>query len=122
MRALLVGLALVASCGGGSGSAKSGAQCGFAPGVGTGLPGACAAGRALLSCESPMGGGCTCVTDDVCGGCDIVPCVNKCKAGEYAVACGGPPNPNITYDDPPAGCRADLPTPAGSVFYCCPCR
>ncbi len=48
-------------------------------------------------------------------------CQNHCSPTEFGIICGsvGPnPGPEVT---PPPTCRAVVPTPAGVVFYCCPC-
>lgn len=95
-------------------------------------PGACHAARALITCEGPSGG-CGCMSDDAmtCSGptpCGLSygysTCQDQCAAGEYAVACGGPPQPDASFVDqqPPSGCRSLSPTPSGVVSYCCPCE
>jgi hypothetical protein len=94
-------------------------------------PGACHASRALISCDGPSGG-CECASDDVmacpadtaCGLSNgYTTCQDECAAGEYAVACGGPPRLDAGFVDqqPPSGCRAGLPDPGGVTLYCCPC-
>ena len=91
-------------------------------------PGACTIGRAALTCTLPSGGGCGCVSngtscDDACGPASGATCQNHCNDNEYAVACGGPPrtDASTSYASPPPGCRGVEFTPAGLVFYCCPC-
>jgi hypothetical protein len=87
--------------------------------------GACRPAHALLSCEL---GQITelCLSDDPtkCPSDNVVPgatvaCHDLCGQQEFAVACGsvgaGPTS------DPPAGCHGAQVTPAGIVFYCCPC-
>jgi hypothetical protein len=123
-------LAAATGCGGGplagsqTDAVVGASQCRHDPSVGTGAPGACGAGRALFECRMPNGG-CDCITDGTtCNGCETdATCANKCNANEYAAACGsvGPPDPSITYANPPAACRIVYPTPAGVTFYCCPC-
>jgi hypothetical protein len=88
--------------------------------------GACRAARTLLSCSAPNGAGEECTSDDPtqCSGDNGMPgvtftCHDVCGAHEYGAACGSiGPGPT---SDPPAGCRAAEATPAGVVFYCCPC-
>jgi hypothetical protein len=82
----------------------------------------CAPARAYVSCT--LSGGVTehCLSDHATS-CPNVPsfdpCKDQCRPEEYAVACGGVgPGP---IPDPPAGCRAIPPNPAGYIFYCCPC-
>ncbi len=88
--------------------------------------GACQPAHALLSCT---GGNLTelCLSDDPtqCPGDNAVPnvtfndCHDLCGSQEYAVVCGSVgPGP---ISDPPAGCHGAEATPAGIVFYCCPC-
>jgi hypothetical protein len=88
--------------------------------------GACQPAHALLSCTD---GNVTelCLSDDPtrCPGVSALPgvtvdnCHDLCDPQEFAVVCGsvgpGPTN------DPPAGCHGAEATPAGIVFYCCPC-
>jgi hypothetical protein len=85
------------------------------------------AARAVLSCTNADGGEGTCVTSDAA--CDTsgtnvagpFTCQNHCSPSEFGIACGHvgvSSDPEVT---PPPTCRAVIPTPAGVVFYCCPC-
>jgi hypothetical protein len=82
---------------------------------------ACHVGRAYAEC----GNYCGCLSDDpatcaVCG--EARTCTNRCKAHEYAAACGGSPVPGgPLYADPPATCRSVLIFPSGTQIFCCPC-
>ena len=51
-------------------------------------------------------------------------CQDQCAESEYAVACGGPSQPDAAYvnQQPPSGCRLALATPSGVAFYSCPCE
>jgi len=82
--------------------------------------GQCQAKRALVQC-SFQGLSVECLSDDPtkCPNVTSGTCVDQCASDEYAVSCGQVgPGPIGT---PPAGCRNLLATPAGIVFYCCPC-
>jgi hypothetical protein len=87
--------------------------------------GACRPAHALLSCEL---GQLTelCLSDDStkCPGDDVAPgataaCHDLCGQQEFGVVCGAV-GVGLT-GDPPAGCHGAQDTPAGIVFYCCPC-
>ena len=88
--------------------------------------GACRAARTFLSCTAPNGVGEECTSDDPtqCSGGNGMPgvtftCHDLCGPEEYGAACGSiGPGP---ISDPPAGCHGAEATPAGVVFYCCPC-
>jgi hypothetical protein len=90
---------------------------------------ACGMGVTLLDCTDARGYGCECVASDPAGGCtgcgpaEGYTCQNKCAPNEYATACGGPPSfdGGFAYEGPPDGCRVASVTPAGLLFYCCPC-
>ncbi len=95
-------------------------------------PGGCRASRALVSCSGPSGG-CECASDDsttcpapvTCGlAYGYTTCQDQCAATEYAVACGGLPQPDAAFvnQQPPSGCRLALATPGGVALYCCPCE
>ena len=89
--------------------------------------GACHAARALLSCVGSNQTFEDCLSNDpaACPGPASMPgvtftCHDVCAPHEYGVACGSiGPGP---ISDPPAGCHDPLATPAGIVFYCCPCQ
>ena len=95
-------------------------------------PDGCRASRALVACNGPAGG-CDCRSDDAttcptpttCGlAYGYTTCQDQCADNEYAVACGGPPQPDAAYvnQQPPSSCRLALATPGGVAFYCCPCE
>jgi hypothetical protein len=123
---------VIAGCGsaapispeGGTQAASTQSQCKHAAGVDDVSPGACAVGSAYLVCNFASGAGCLCVTDaqscDGCGSGSGATCQDQCKAGEYALSCGGPPS-SIAYASPPTACRGIGSTPAGNTYYCCPC-
>jgi hypothetical protein len=46
-------------------------------------------------------------------------CDAECAPNEFSVRCGGVGPGSVP--EPPAGCHSGVPTPAGIVFYCCPC-
>ena len=87
------------------------------------------AARAALSCTSSTRS-VLCLSDDVqqCPtgdpniGAGPWTCQNFCGPSEFGILCGAillaPQADNI---DPPPGCRAVAPTPAGPTFYCCGC-
>jgi len=113
-------------------AADGGAQCGWPTSLNDAGPGGCRVSRALVSCNGPSGG-CACASDDstTCPTpttCDVAhgytSCQDQCTDGEYAVACGGLPQPDASfvYQQPPSGCRLGLATPGGVAFYCCPCE
>ncbi|MEO8901941.1 MAG: hypothetical protein ABI627_10475 [Polyangiaceae bacterium] len=92
--------------------------------------GACGVGRAYVNCTGPSGG-CLCLSDDptTCAACaeqfqGPLTCVSECAANEYAVSCGGPPQPGsgFVYQDVPAACHSVAATPGGSQYACCPCQ
>jgi len=126
--ALLLGVLVVASCGGSTGStsgAVSGAMCKHPASLDDAGAGACGLGGALVDCESPSGIGCSCLSDtatcDGCGPNEGFTCTNKCHANEYALSCGSIGPPTGPTQDPPVECRTVEATPAGIAFYCCPC-
>ncbi|MEA2697754.1 MAG: hypothetical protein QOI66_2025 [Myxococcales bacterium] len=88
--------------------------------------GACVAARTLLSCAGANGVSEECISDDPnqCAGENAMPgvsftCHDLCGPDEYGAVCGSVgPGP---ISDPPAGCHNAQPTPAGTIFYCCPC-
>ncbi|HET7545730.1 MAG TPA: hypothetical protein VFK05_37940 [Polyangiaceae bacterium] len=94
-------------------------------------PGSCAVARAYVTCHTPSGAGCLCLSDDptTCPDCAEtfqnaqLSCESKCAANEYAVSCGGPPRPNgnVAYQGVPAGCHSLSGTPGGNQYACCPC-
>jgi len=95
-------------------------------------PGGCHASRARIVCSGPTGG-CGCMSDNAmtcpaptsCGlSYGYSTCQNECAAGEYAVACGGPPRPDaaVVDEQPPVGCRLSAAVPSGVALYCCPCE
>jgi hypothetical protein len=112
-------------------------------------PGACAVGRAYVSCSYPTGVSCEggggassksgvsmgCISDDPtsCEGCGstsgAATCKSICAPNEYAVSCGGPPHPSndggpdeFVYQQAPANCRDVGVTPGGNQYSCCPCE
>jgi hypothetical protein len=118
--------ATVALTEGGAGDAHDGAaagHCGHAVGLDDGGPGACHVAKRSLECTQGDIS-CGCVTDgDGCDGCPGGTCHDLCHADEYALACGGPPNPDasFSYASPPETCRTIDVTPGGSRYLCCPC-
>jgi hypothetical protein len=107
-------------------------QCGWPTSLNEAGPGGCRASHALVSCNGPAGG-CSCTSDDAttcptpttCGlAHGYTTCQDRCADNEYAVACGGLPQPDAASVDqqPPGGCRLALATPGGEAFYCCPCE
>jgi hypothetical protein len=91
--------------------------------------GACAVAADYLFCEGSSGGcGClsddrgTCSSDVGCGPTNGSTCSSTCAAGEYVMACGGPPRQDgVTYEQAPSRCRFVSAIPSGTGFYCCPC-
>ncbi len=91
--------------------------------VDAGGDGQCTAGRAFLSCAGPGGIHMLCLSDNATQCPKPTPdgytCTDECHPDEFGAGCGHlrpgaqPPAP--------AGCRTLGPTPAGPVFYCCPC-
>jgi hypothetical protein len=88
--------------------------------------GACHPARLFLSCDGSNGVSEGCLSDDPshCPGDDATPgvtysCHDTCAPNEYAVSCGSIGGGSSV--DPPAGCHSALATPAGIVFFCCPC-
>jgi hypothetical protein len=88
----------------------------------------CSVDQALLSCTSPDGSSTeVCLSDNINGCPDdtaVGNCTSECPNGEYAAACGGPPTDGgaAPSNAPPASsCHDPQPTPAGVIFYCCPC-
>lgn len=95
-------------------------------------PEGCQASRGLISCSGPSGS-CACMSDDAktcpapatCGIANgYTACQDQCATNEYAVACGGLPQPDaaLASQQPPSGCRLGLATPGGVAVYCCPCE
>jgi hypothetical protein len=90
--------------------------------------GQCRAARAFVSCADANGGGVSCLSDDPTK-CPDTPvqvgatftCQNQCAADEYGAACGSVGPSTAPFPEAPAGCRQLAATPAGVVFYCCPC-
>ncbi len=89
----------------------------------------CEADRAILNCGTSQGGGGYCLSGDGLQCREVPfdgPCQSGCGANEYGVVCG-----QIVGDTklkggqlpwPAMGCRLEnLPTPGGTVQYCCPC-
>jgi hypothetical protein len=94
--------------------------------------GACRnASRAVLSCTQPSGAGELCLSNDLVQCSDMSAaaaapsgaprCQDLCQPDEFGIICG-PIGPTTTGANPPSNCRSLLPTPAGIVFYCCPCE
>jgi hypothetical protein len=82
----------------------------------------CFPSRAYVTCTLTSGVIEHCLNDKpaACPGVDpFEPCQDECQPDEYAVACGGVAGRSIP--DPPAGCRAITPSPAGLQYYCCSC-
>ncbi|MES1173008.1 MAG: hypothetical protein ABUL62_01675 [Myxococcales bacterium] len=134
--ARLAGIGLLAcACGGEAapnGSKQTGtpSECGRPTVSADAGSGACSVARAYVSCTS-ANGGCLCLSDDptTCSNCAAqfpgpLTCVSQCAASEYAVSCGGPPQPGggTTYRDVPAACHVVASTPGGSQYACCPCQ
>jgi hypothetical protein len=107
-------------------------QCRWPTSLNDAGPDGCRASRALVSCNGPSGGcdcrsdeSTTCPTSVTCGlAYGYTTCQDQCAESEYAVACGGLPQPDAAYvnQQPPSGCRLALATPGGVAFYCCPCE
>ena len=88
----------------------------------------CSVDNALLSCTSPDGSNNeVCLSDNINACPDdtaIGNCSDECPTNEYAAACGGPPfaDGGAPSNAPPAAnCHDPQTTPAGVIFYCCPC-
>lgn len=107
-------------------------QCSWPTNLSDAGPQGCSAARALVSCSGPAGG-CDCMSDEAttcpaavtCGlSYGYTACEDQCADSEYAVACGGLPQPDAAYvnQQPPSSCRLALATPGGVAFYCCPCE
>lgn len=81
----------------------------------------CEGARYLLNCRM-RGGGQTCLSDDPtqCPDSTGLACEQLCKPQEHAAACGGI-GPNAPSAEAPARCHDAMPTPGGTVFYCCDC-
>jgi hypothetical protein len=115
----------VAGCGG-----KAANQCGRAASVEDAGPGACVAANALLSCVTPAGTDCRCLSDNgSCPGCGPETraiCHDECLPTEYAARCGDGPTADasfvVVYDDPPPGCRLIGLGNGLASAYCCPCQ
>jgi|HubBroStandDraft_6_1064221.scaffolds.fasta_scaffold251343_2 hypothetical protein len=131
-RKLLVSVLLLAGAcsgsldGGGTGSALSLAsrQCSWPAGLEDAGPGGCRADRALVQCSDSGGGQCFGLADDVtCSNCGdgFSSPVDRCSADQYAVVCGSIGPSSIPAGTPPAGCTSQGATPAGTLYYCCPC-
>ena len=90
-------------------------------------PGQCRAERALLECVLANGSSETCASSNLAGCPDQSPattvaCTAGCASSEYAMVCGAPGPSAVTFEPPAAlNCHAQLYTPAGVIFYCCPC-
>jgi hypothetical protein len=90
--------------------------------------GQCRAARAYVTCQDSSGAGQGCLSSDPTA-CPDIPmgtgvtrtCQNQCAANEYGAACGSIGPSTAPFPTPPTGCRTFAPTPAGIVFYCCPC-
>ena len=90
--------------------------------------GECRAASFYLACQGSNGGGMACLSesstecpgpDDTVVGVTFSNCQNQCRAGEYALACGGPgPGP---WPAAPAACRPLPAGPGGGTISCCPC-
>lgn len=85
----------------------------------------CSTYRTILRCTSSS-------VEEVCPSDDSSKCIggttisgsckSVCADDEYGAVCGGI-GPGHNADAPPgANCGTSLPTPAGAVYYCCPCR
>jgi len=91
----------------------------------------CSVNLALLSCTEPEDAGNQvteiCLSDNINACPDsttIGGCSDLCEPGEYAAGCGGPPSSDASAPSaapPSPSCRIAATTPAGVVFYCCPC-
>jgi hypothetical protein len=57
------------------------------------------------------------------GGCVATTGGSMCTPSQYAVGCHASGSSSIPAPDSSLGCKVvPLPTPPGSLFYCCPCR
>jgi hypothetical protein len=129
---LLVSLLLLAgacsgSLDGGTGSALSLAstECSWPAGLEDAGPGGCRAERALVQCSDSGGGQCFGLADDVtCSSCGdgFSSPVDRCSANQYAAVCGSIGPSSTPAGTPPAGCTSQGATPAGTIYYCCPCN
>ena len=131
--ALLIACLVVAGCAGSSADSALPADaalgmCGHAAGLSDGGPHACVVGKQYVTCDSPSGRGCACVTDDAsCADCAAPvgsTCQNNCEANEYALGCGGllPGDASFTAPVIPPGCHVIDSSFSGEGYYCCPCR
>ena len=107
-------------------------QCQWPDSLNDAGPGACAVARTYVACTYPAGGGCSCLSDDPtscpeCGPSTGATCRSMCGANDYAVSCGGPPQPiadggvGFEYQSVPAACSVLAVTPGGNAYACCPC-
>jgi hypothetical protein len=127
---LLLSLVLLAGAcsgsGNGSGSALSLAatQCSWPASLDDAGAGGCRAERAIVQCADSGGGQCFGLADDVsCSGCGdgFSNPVDKCGSDQYGVVCGSVGPSSTPIGTPPSGCTSQGATPAGTIFYCCPC-
>ena len=87
------------------------------------------ASRTVLTCTDPTDVTETCLTNDPAACPDTGPsashgpwlCQRLCSPQEFGIICGSVGPTSLPDPQPPAGCHDVLPTPAGVVFYCCPC-
>jgi hypothetical protein len=130
-----------------AGNQDAASECHWPASLNDAGPGACAVGRAYVSCSYPSGvsceggagasGGVTmlCISDDPnsCQGCGSISgaatCKNMCAPNEYAVSYGGPPHfsndggpDTFVYQQAPTNCRGVGVTPGGNQYSCCPCE
>jgi hypothetical protein len=102
-------------------------QCSWPSSLNDAGPGGCTAALALVSCTNSAGDTCGCLSSSMescaVGACSgYSGCRDQCGANEYAVACGSIGPSAQESANPPAGCTTKLATPAGIVYYCCPCQ
>ncbi|HZL19211.1 MAG TPA: hypothetical protein VFG23_15855 [Polyangia bacterium] len=129
---LLVSLFLLAGACSGSGSGGTGTalslagrECSWPVGLNDAGAGGCRAERAIAQCTDSSGDSCFGLSNDVdCSGCGdgFSSPVDKCGADQYGVVCGSVGPSSTPIGTPPAGCTNQGATPAGTIFYCCPCN
>jgi hypothetical protein len=53
---------------------------------------------------------------------ETVACDNECSPTEFSLSCHGASPSQIPSPRPQWDCRViPVPTPSGTLFYCCPC-
>ena len=108
----------------GGGDAESDAAADGGSDAGTGP---CHAARSYVTCTSPSGTGCACVSNDsTCDECPLeadATCQDNCETNEYGLACDPvrTDNGSFTFAPVPFGCRGIDGSFFGNAFYCCPC-